>query len=120
VVIHCILKGKKREKKVPLEAELVFGDVVDEIDLIVEGESASQRRQRRWVRGLRGLFSEAPNEAGQRCRRSLSHCHLSLCLSNGRFAWIQCCSLKLQHICCKKMEGPDLLFQNTVVSLTEK
>ncbi len=35
MVIHCILKGKKREKKVPLEAELVFGEVVDEIDLIV-------------------------------------------------------------------------------------
>jgi hypothetical protein len=30
-----------------LEAELVFRDVVDEIDLIVEGESASRRRRRR-------------------------------------------------------------------------
>lgn len=88
VVIDGILKGQKPERKVPLEAELVFGDVVDEIDLIVEGESASQRRQRRWVRGFRGPLSEAPNEAGQRRHRSLSHCHLSLCLSNVRFGFI--------------------------------
>jgi hypothetical protein len=81
VVVDGILKGQKRDRKLPLEAELVFGDVIDEIDLIVEGESASQRRQRRWVRGLRGFLSEAPNEAGQRCHRSLSHCHLSLSLS---------------------------------------
>lgn len=75
--------GNQRSSKgeeagnVPLKAELVFGDVVDEIDLVIERESTSQRRQHRLVHGLRRFLPEAPYEIGQCCHCSLSHHHLS-------------------------------------------
>lgn len=41
-----------------LEAELVFGDIVNEIDLVVEGERSSQRRQN-WIAMLWSFFPHA-------------------------------------------------------------
>lgn len=45
----------------PLETKLVFRNVVDEIDLIVEREGTPKRRKLLLVRRLWGLLPETPN-----------------------------------------------------------
>lgn len=61
-----------------LETELVFGDIIDEIDLIVEREGPSQRRQRRVV-PRRRFFPQRSHERRQRRHRFRSHRHLLSC-----------------------------------------
>ena len=60
-----------------MESELVIGDLVDEVDLIVQREGASERGQSMvLVVGLQRLLAEASNEVWESGHCSLPNRHV--------------------------------------------
>lgn len=90
-------------RRLLLEAELVFGDVIYEIDLIVERESSSQGRQR-LVLLRNSFFSQRSQKCWQCCHRPLSHCHFFTIIPGRLTDWIT------EEICVYSVYVDDFLF----------